>query len=56
MVKQTIKHRRPGFNDRFYVVRSFGELLEEAEHRGLLKLELDERSGGYIIKALTVDK
>ncbi len=56
MVKQTIKRRRPGFNERFYGVRSFGELLEEAENRGLLKLELDERSGGYIIKALTVDK
>lgn len=46
MVKQTIKRRRPGFNERFYGVRSFGELLEEAENRGLLKLELDERSGG----------
>jgi uncharacterized LabA/DUF88 family protein len=56
MVKQTIKRRRPGFNERFYGVRSFGELLEEAENRGLLKLELDERSGGYVIKPLTLDK
>lgn len=52
MVKQTIKRRRPGFNERFYGVRSFGDLLEEAESRGLLKLELDERSGGYVIKPL----
>jgi len=36
-------------------VSSFGDLLEEAERRGLLKLELDERSGGYVIKALTTD-
>jgi len=56
MVKQTLKRRRPGFNERFYGVRSFGELLEEAENRGLLKLELDERSGGYIIRELTGDK
>ena len=56
MVKQTLKRRRPGFNERFYGVRSFGELLEEAENRGLLKLELDERSGGYVIKALLGDK
>ncbi|MCZ6831458.1 MAG: NYN domain-containing protein [Gammaproteobacteria bacterium] len=56
MVKQTIKRRRPGFNERFYGVRSFGELLEAAENRGLLKLELDERSGGYVIKELTADK
>jgi uncharacterized protein (TIGR00288 family) len=56
MVKQTLKRRRPGFNERFYGVRSFGELLEEAENRGLLTLELDERSGGYLIKSLTADR
>ena len=50
MVKQTLKRRRPGFNERAYGVRSFSDLLEEAENRGLLKLELDERSGGYIIQ------
>ena len=56
MVKQTIKRRRPGFNERFYGVRSFGELLQEAERRGLLTLELDERSGGYVIQELTPEK
>ncbi|MFT5481940.1 MAG: hypothetical protein ACI9GW_000587 [Halieaceae bacterium] len=52
MIKQTIKRRKPGFNERFYGVRSFGELLEEAQTRGLLKLELDDRSGGYIVKKI----
>ncbi len=56
MVKQTLKRRRPGFNERFYGVRSFSDLLEEAETRGLLKLELDERSGGYVIKSLASGK
>ena len=56
MVKQTLKRRRPGFNERSYGARSFGELLEEAENRGLLKLEFDERSGGYVIKELTTEK
>jgi uncharacterized protein (TIGR00288 family) len=56
MVKQTLKRRRPGFNERFYGVRSFGELLEAAEQQGLLKLELDERSGGYVITKLKEDK
>ncbi len=55
MVKQTLKRRRPGFNERYYGVRSFGDLLEEAENRGLLTLELDERSGSYVIKSLTPD-
>ena len=56
MVKQTLKRRRPGFNERSYGARSFGELLEEAENRGLLKLEFDERSGGYVIRELTAEK
>ncbi len=55
MVKQTLKRRRPGFNERVYGVGSFSDLLEEAESRGLLKLELDERSGGYVIQVLKAD-
>ena len=53
MVKQTLKRRRPGFSESFYGFRSFSDLLEEAEDRGLLELELDERSGGYVIRAVS---
>ena len=49
MIKQTLKRRQPGFNERYYGVRSFSDLLEEAESRGLINLQLDERSGGYTI-------
>lgn len=52
MVKQALKRRRPEFNESYYGVRSFNKLLEEAQARGALELELDERSGGYIISAL----
>jgi uncharacterized protein (TIGR00288 family) len=52
MVKQTLKRRRPGFNESVYGFRSFSDLLEEARNRGELELELDEKSGGYIIRAL----
>jgi len=55
MVKQTLKRRKPGFNERAYGARAFSDLLEEAESRGLMKLTHDERSGGYIIQ-LTTDK
>lgn len=51
MVKQAIKRRHPGFNESYYGFRSFGELLEAAEERGVLTLEYDERSGGFIIRA-----
>ncbi|MDA0704883.1 MAG: NYN domain-containing protein [Proteobacteria bacterium] len=52
MVKQTLKRRQPGFNETYYGFRSFNDLLEEAEDRGELELELDERSGGYIIRKI----
>ena len=51
MVKQTIKRRQPSFNESYYGFRTFGELLEEAEARGLITLESDKKSGGRIIKA-----
>ena len=50
MVKQALKRRKPGFNESYYGFRSFNGLLEEAERRGALKLERDEKSGGYIIR------
>jgi len=50
MVKQTLKRRRPGFNESYYGFRSFNRLLEEAASRDLMEVELDEKSGGYIIK------
>ena len=50
MVKQALKRRRPSFNEGYYGFDSFSKLLEEAQGRGQLELELDERSGGYIIR------
>jgi len=50
MIKQAIKRRNPGFNERAYGFRSFNELLEAAQKRGLLKLVPDEKSGGYIVR------
>jgi uncharacterized protein (TIGR00288 family) len=50
LVKQTLKRRRPGFNESYYGFRSFNRLLEEAAARGLLELDPDEKSGGYIIR------
>lgn len=50
MVKQALKRRSPGFNESYYGFDSFSRLLEEARDRGQMELELDERSGGYIIR------
>jgi uncharacterized protein (TIGR00288 family) len=51
MVKQTLKRRKPGFNETYHGFRTFSQLLEEAQARKLLILVPDEKSGGYIIKS-----
>ncbi|MDX1405745.1 MAG: NYN domain-containing protein [Woeseiaceae bacterium] len=55
MVKQALKRRMPGFNESAYGFSSFSDLLEEAADRKLLELELDEKSGGYIVRGTADD-
>jgi len=50
MIKQAIKRRHPGFNERFYGFKSFNDLLADAEKRGFLSLRPDEKSGGYTVR------
>ena len=55
MVKQALKRRKPGFSETYHGFRTFGKLLEEAQARKLLELELDEKSGGYIIRSFSAE-
>jgi hypothetical protein len=50
MVKQALKRRKPGFTESYHGFRSFNGMLEAAEKSGSLKLERDEKSGGYIVR------
>ena len=52
MIKQALKRRKPGFSESYYGFRSFNGLLEEAQARGILALERDEKSGGYIVRTI----
>ena len=54
MIKQAMKRRNPGFNERAHGFGSFNDLLVEAQKRNLIKLQPDEKSGGY--KVQLVDK
>ena len=54
MIKQALKRRNPGFNESYHGYKSFNSLLEDAQARGLLNLERDEKSGGYIVTASEV--
>jgi len=50
MIKQTLKRRSPGFSEGYYDFGSFSELLEEARDRGMLEIQRDEKSGGFIVR------
>jgi len=52
MVKQALKRRKPGFNESYHGFRSFGKLLEQMETLGMLALEHDKKSGGYIVTSV----
>jgi uncharacterized protein (TIGR00288 family) len=52
MIKQALKRQRPGFNETYHGFRSFSQLLEEAQARRLIEIEKDEKSGGYVVKAI----
>ena len=50
MVKQALKRRKPGFNESYYGFKAFSDLVEDAAKKGLIQIEPDEKSGGYIIR------
>lgn len=56
MIKQALKRRNPGFNETYHGFKNFNSLLEEAAIRGTLKLEHDEKSGGYIVRPGDADE
>jgi len=49
-VKQVLRRKLPHFTESYYGYRSFNQLLEEARKRGLLLIEKDPKSGGYLIR------
>ncbi len=49
MVKDTIKRKKPSFNETYHGYRTFSALLEDAQKQGLIDLETDKRSGTYVV-------
>lgn len=54
MLKEAIKRRKPDFNESYFGFRTFGLLLDEAQHRGLLELGRDEKSGTFVSRVTAV--
>ncbi len=51
VLKEAIKRRKPDFSESYYGFRAFGNLLEEAQARGLLEFGRDEKSGTYVYRS-----
>ncbi|MBC8424232.1 NYN domain-containing protein [bacterium] len=49
LVKDTMKRKKPDFNERSLGYSTFSDLLEEAMSLGLLTAERDERAGGTFV-------
>ncbi len=49
MVKDTMKRKKPSFNETYYGYRTFSELLEDAQREGFLELDTDKRSRTYVV-------
>ncbi|MCY1215798.1 NYN domain protein [compost metagenome] len=52
-LKDALKRRRPDFNESYYGFRAFGNLLEEAQSRGLLEVGREENAGTYVYRDST---
>jgi uncharacterized protein (TIGR00288 family) len=49
MIKDTMKRKKPSFNETYHGYRTFSELLQDAQKEGLLELEIDPRSKTYVV-------
>src|SRR5207249_228646 len=49
MIKDTMKRKKPSFNEAYHGYRTFSELLEDAQKEGLVELDTDKRSRTYVL-------
>jgi uncharacterized protein (TIGR00288 family) len=49
MIKDTMKRKKPSFNESYYGYRSFTHLLEEADNQAIVDIERNPKSGTYVV-------
>lgn len=49
MAKDTMKRKRPSFNEEYFGYRTFSELLEDAARLGIIEIEKHKNSGTYVV-------
>ena len=53
MVKDTMKRKKPSFNEEYHGYRAFSDLLEDAQRFGLIELDRHKASGMYIVTRMS---
>jgi len=56
MVKETMKRKKPSFSETHHGYRTFSELLEDAQSQGLVQLNVEPRSGTYVVSGFADTK
>jgi uncharacterized protein (TIGR00288 family) len=49
MIKETMKRKKPSFDETYYGYRSFTHLLEDADNAGVVDIERNPKSGTYVV-------
>src|SRR6266481_7104601 len=49
MIKDTMKRKKPSFDESYYGYRSFTHLLEEADDQAVVDIERNPKSGTYVV-------
>ncbi|MGO9470260.1 MAG: NYN domain-containing protein [Isosphaeraceae bacterium] len=49
MIKDTMKRKKPSFDESYYSYRSFTHLLEDADNLALVDIERNPKSGTYVV-------
>jgi len=49
MIKDTMKRKKPSFDESYYGYRSFTHLLEEADNLAIVDIERNPKSGTYVV-------
>jgi uncharacterized protein (TIGR00288 family) len=52
MIKDTMKRKKPSFDESYYGYRSFTHLLEEADDQAVVDIERNPKSGTYVVTRL----
>lgn len=49
MIKDTMKRKKPSFDESYYGYRSFTHLLEDADNQAIVDIERNPKSGTYVV-------